>query len=289
MPWYRKAHDLGFSDAAWRDFPYLASILDTAVSGYGDALEDLHWETDPDTLKEYSTAIQDRLTILQQRIARHDAAWCEGCELVEKQMLMSALVKFDAVRKGRIATLTPASLPTKLSQMRRPCWPSRRQEHFATNARRAWFWTVQASPDSIPENHSPEEQLKRLQHSQQLAKEFLATYPKAWMADRHLGRIDFALANLFAKMGRTSDAVSAAEAGAGLFDQDSTRLLADWYRTGSGPVPRDLDKAKHYDALLTARTWGLERYTIPVTAMWLDKGKPFSYDIYIEDPHDEKR
>ncbi len=285
--WYRKAHDLGFGDSSWRDFSYLASTLDSAVANYCDALANLPWETDPDLLKEYATACGDRLTVLQRLIERHEARWCEACELIDKQALMSALVKFDAVRKEDrypdAIKLTDDVVSHAKAILAKP--PS---EHSAVAARRAWYGVVQSSPASIPSYHPPEEQLKRLEHSQQQVKEFLASYPKAWLVANHLGGIDYGLATLFAKLNRTAEAVSAAEAGAGLFDRDSTRLLADWYRTGSGPVPRDLDKAKNYDALLASRTWGLERFTIPVTAMWLDNDKPFPYFIYLEDPHDLK-
>jgi tetratricopeptide (TPR) repeat protein len=285
VSWYRKAHDLGFSDAAWRDYPFLANDVDDAASNYRDALGNLAWDTDPDVLKEYVSASQDRLNVLERLIELHEARWCEGCELVDKQLLMSALIKFDTVRKedryGDAIKIADEVISKAKAILAKP--PS---EHYAIAARRSWFWTVQSLPDSIPTTHPADEQLKRLLHSQQQVKEFLAAYPKAWLADTRLGRIDYALATLFAQMGRTAEAVSAAEAGAALFDKDSTRLLADWYRTGSGPVPRDLDKAKHYDEILAGRTWGLERYTLSLSALWLDNPRPFPYYIYIEDPHD---
>ena len=56
--------------------------------------------------------------------------------------------------------------------------------------------------------------------------------------------LQFALAKLHAAAGRKNEALASAEAAAGYHSQEGVEILADWYRTGSGPVERDLGKAK---------------------------------------------
>jgi tetratricopeptide (TPR) repeat protein len=283
--WYQKARDLGFIDAAWHDYPYLANRLDAALDNYQVSLGGLPWDKDADILAEKATVHRDRLNVMQ-RLLELRKADCSACELVEQESLFTALIKFDQVRKEdryhEAMELAAEIVAKAKSILARPA-----SARHAINARRAWFWTVDAlpsGPEEIPSANSPQEQLERLQRSRTMTEEFLAQFPRAWVARNHLGQIDKSVATILTGLGRTADSVSTLEAGAKLFNKESIQLLAAWYRTGAGPVGRDLAKADRYDALLASRSWSMKRFTIPVTGSWLDNKQTFPYFIYIEDP-----
>ncbi|MCK9686104.1 tetratricopeptide repeat protein [Scleromatobacter humisilvae] len=287
LPWYHTAHELAFSDDEWRSYAHLSDAAANALANQQIALNGLAWDTDPELLGQIVEVERDHVALLGEMTAKQKAGWCRDCEIVDKADLARALFKFDAVRKDDRYDEAVGYVKEVVAKAKAVlAHPADEQD--AANARRAWYWAMQALPEEIPASKRPEEQLRRLRYSQRQSIDFLQTFPKAWLVADKLGRIDHSLAKVLAGLTRPDEAIAAAESGARLFDQACVKQLADWYRTGSGPVERDLAKAKTYDTLLASRAWGRDSFSVTATARWNGDNTPMRVTVYIENPRDDK-
>ncbi|MGA3004653.1 MAG: tetratricopeptide repeat protein [Acetobacteraceae bacterium] len=295
--WFRKAIDVGMADERWHDLPDMADKIDTAMGNLEHNLGNIDWTSNPAVLKEYADSIKVHVPLRQFLISSGKAAWCQGCLLLDKESEFTALIRFDRLRKEdhyreAMQLADEIVAEAKAGLVNPP------NERTAINVRRAWFWTVHALPDSPEEMPSvtglpkPTEQvnteIERLTATRDRLAAFLKAFPAAWLAEQHLGVTYSNLAKLFAWVGRKDDAIAAAEAGAGLFDKTSIELLEGWYRTGSGPVARDLAKADSFARTLGSRRWDITHLIVHhAQPLWLNVGNEMDVDMYIEDPRFE--
>lgn len=295
--WFRKAVSVGMADDKWRDLPDMADRIDTAMGNLEHDLGNTDWASHPAALKEYADSIKLHVPLREFLISSGRAAWCQGCLLLDKESEFTALIKFDRLRKedryrDAIQLADDIISEAKATLVNPP------NERTAINVRRAWYWTVHALPDSPEEMPSvaalpkPAEQInteiERLTASKDRLTAFIKTFPGAWLADEDLGIVDGNLAKLFASVGRKADAITAAEAGAGLYNKTSIALLEEWYRTGSGPVPRDLVKADGYASILNSRRWDMTHLIVHhAKPLYLNDGNEMDVDMYIEDPRSD--
>jgi tetratricopeptide (TPR) repeat protein len=294
--WFRKAIGVGMADGRWHDLPDMADKIDTAMDNLENDLNNFGG-SDPAVLKEYADSLKVHLPLREFLVRAGRAPWCQACLLLNKEGEFSALIKFDRMRKEdryhEAMQLADETINEAAAILANP--PN---ERTAMNARRAWYWLVQAMPKSPEEMPSVTTradatervngEIERLTASRDRLAAFITAFPSAWIAEQHLGIVDSNLAKRFASVGRKEDAIGAAEAGAGLFNKTSLELLEDWYRTGSGPVARDLVKADSYGATLHSRHWDMTHLIVHhAKPLYRDDGNEIDVDIYIEDPRFE--
>ena len=109
--------------------------------------------------------------------------------------------------------------------------------------------------------------------------------PRVWSWRSELAYIRVALAKTYAGQGENTRALQEALlAGEQSSSQDAAQLLADWYRTGSGPTPIDGDRATYWESEARQRPSRMERFTVPSTMQ--GSGEKVQCFFYTHDPYD---
>jgi tetratricopeptide (TPR) repeat protein len=295
--WFRKAISVGMIDERWRELPEMADKIDTAMGNLETDLGNISWKDNPAVLKEYADSVKVHVPLREFLVTSGRAAWCQGCLLMNEEWEFNALIKFDRIRKEDRYN-EAMQLADKISNEAAATLATPPNEQTTINATRAWFWTVHGlitGPEDMPSVTAltdPIEQTKveieRLNASKERLAAFIKAFPGAWLAAQNLGTVDGNLAKLFASAGRKEDAIGAAEAGAALYNKTSIELLEGWYRTGSGPVPRDLVKADSYGAELNSRQWEITHLLVHhAKPLYPTNDTEIDVDISLEDPRFE--
>jgi tetratricopeptide (TPR) repeat protein len=286
VDWYRKAVATAMLDQKWRERPELTQALDSALSDMSDSLSYLAWDTDRNLLKQYAETKQQRVETLRLLSTEGLASWCNSCNLTQESDQVSALIKFDRVRgEDRYADamkLADAVIAQSMAVLAKPSG-----QIDGVNARRAWFWTVESLLDNaadMPGARSASEQIRRLSDTRTRELAFLKAFPKSWMVTRKLGKTSYELAKLYAAGGNKEMALASAQEGEACFNKDSIKLLADWYRTGSGPLGANPALAQQHDAKLKSRNWNFTTITVSSTLLWMGDTTLYTYSFSIEDP-----
>ncbi len=284
---FEKAVEYGVVDDEWRKMPVLADDIDTAAENLVLALAELEWRTDPELLTRREQALRRLLVVREHLIVSGRAPWCHSCLLNDRVTLFEILNRYAPVRgvdrTSEVMKIADGIIDEAKAVLEKP-----QTDLDAVNARRAWFWVVNQLLEphkNLPPKAALDLRLERLEAARKRLTEFTRRLPQSWRAEQTLGRAHTALAKVYLEAGRTDQAVAAAEEGAASFDRDAVALLAEWYRTGSGPAPQNAEKARQYEARLVGRNWQTPRYNAKsVTYRWNDTADPGSYEFDVVEP-----
>lgn len=281
--------------ADWKNTLQLARGLDSLLGGLLEAIEGKgDWTKDNQALADYDAAAKRRIEVLIYLDSKGLDGACDGCVVAAMQQAVAVQVRL------RSSTAQPGTWSEQLALINRSIADRAERalgapsnSKAAVNARRAWMGSVAALIDGgegLIKTAPPAEQIKVLDTSENLTRRFLQRFPDSWIAQRKRGRILASLAGAFLKIGNKADALKAAENGAALLNRDALLLLEDWYRNGSGPVPRDAARAAVYETQLSSRSWGEARLQLEGDLLWTDGVETAKIDVDIEDrtgPNDD--